>query len=177
MTRRAMTLVELLLAFALLSGLTLACVAWTTAAARALATEGGRVSWRAAAERSVELVNEALAIEDAGLHTGGGREDLWRRVEIGDGTILVRTRVTVSSDRPAVAAAMRLRVTNGVLRAEWLDDEEREIVSRPLLGEVAAVTVDSHELEDGRVVLTVRLVHTAGASVQRAWRLSQEDAR
>lgn len=175
--RRGMTMVELLLALALLSGLALACVSWTTAASRALATEGGRVSWRVAAERSLDLIDEAFAVEDVSLRTGGGRGDHGRRVEISDGSIIVRTRAAVSGDPPAVAAAMRLRVTDGVLRAGWLDDEARELASRPLLGEVAALEVDTQELEGRRVLLTLRLVHGAGASVERAWRLAREDLR
>jgi len=171
---RGMTMVELLLALALLSGLMLACVSWTTAASRALATEGGRASWRAAAERAVELVDETLAVEDAGLRARGDRGP---RVALGDMSIDVRTRAAVMADRPAVAAAMRLRLTDGVLRADWLDAEGRVLASRPLLGEVAALEVDTQELEDRRVLLTLRLVHSAGASVERAWHLSREDIR
>lgn len=175
--RRGMTMFELLLALALLSGLALACVSWTTAASRALATEGGRASWRVAAERSLDLVDDAFAVEDVGLRTGGGRRERGPRVEIGDGWVTVGTRATVPGDKPAVAVAVRLRVTDGVLRADWLDDEGRELASRPLLGEVAALEVDTQELEDRRVLLTLRLVHDAGASVERAWRLSREDLR
>lgn len=175
--RRGMTMVELLLALALLSGLALACVSWTAAASRSLATEGGRASWRAAAERSLNLVDEAFAVEDTSLRTGGGRGDRGRRVEIGDGSIAVRTRAAVPGDRPAVAAAMRLRATDGVLRADWLDDEGRELASRPLLGEVAVLEVDTQELEDRRVLLTLRLVHEADGLIERTWRLSREDVR
>lgn len=175
--RRAMTIVELLLALALLSGLALACVSWTTAASRTLATEGGRASWHAAAERSLDLVDEAFAVEDARLRTDGSRGDHSRRVEIRDSWITVGTRAAIPGDKPAVAAAMRLRVADGVLRADWLDEEGRELASRPLLGEVAALQADTQELEDRRVLLTLRLVHHAGALAERTWRLSREDVR
>jgi prepilin-type N-terminal cleavage/methylation domain-containing protein len=175
--RRGMTMVELLLALALLSGLALACVSWTAAASRSLATEGGRASWRAAAERSLNLVDEAFAVEDVRLRTGGGRRARGPRVEIGNGRLTVGTRAAVQGDKPAAAAAMRMRVADGVLHADWLDDEGRELASRPLLGEVAALEVDTEELEDRRVLLTIRLVHDADASVERAWRLSREDLR
>ncbi len=175
--RHGMTMVELLLALALLSGLALACVSWTTAAARALATEGGRASWRAAAERSLDLVDEAFAVEDVRMRSGEGRRECGPRVESGDGSITVGTRAAVSGVRPAVAASMRLHVTGGVLRADWLDGEGRALASRPLLDEVAALEVDTQELEDRRVLLTLRLVHNAVASVERAWRLSREDLR
>ncbi|MFG0243493.1 MAG: prepilin-type N-terminal cleavage/methylation domain-containing protein [Phycisphaerales bacterium JB054] len=175
--RRGMTMVELLLALALLSGLALACVSWTTAASRALATEGGRASWHAAAERSLDLVDEAFVVEDVRLRTGGGRRVRGPRVEMGDGWITVGTRAAVPGDKPLVAAAIQLRVADGVLRADWLDHEGRELASRPLLGEVAALEVDTQELEDRRVLLTLRLMHGAGASVERAWRLPREDLR
>jgi len=172
-----MTMVELLLALALLSGLALACVSWTTAASRALAIEGGRASWRVAAERSLDLVDEAFAVEDARLRTGGGRRERRPRVEIGDGSITVGTRAAIPGDEPAVAIAVRMRVANDVLRANWLDDEGTELASRPLLGDVAALEVDTQESEDRRVLLTLRLVHPAGASVEREWRLPREDLR
>jgi len=175
--RHGMTMVELLLALALLSGLALACVSWTTAASRALASEGGRASWRVAAERSLDLVDEAFAVDDARLRTGGGRGERGPRVEIGDGWITAGSRAAVPGDKPAVAVAMRLRVADSVLRADWLDEEGREIAARPLLGDVAALEVDTHELEDRRVLLTLRLVHHASAPAERSWRLSREDVR
>lgn len=174
--RHGMTMVELLLALALLSGLALACVSWTTTASRALATEGGRASWRAAAERSLDLVDEAFAVEDARLSTGG-QSGRGPRVETGDGWITVGTRATVPGDEPAIAIAVRMRVANGVLQAEWLDDEGTELASRPLLGDVAALEVDTQELEGRRVLLILQLVHHAGASVEREWRLPRENLR
>ncbi|MFG0243481.1 MAG: prepilin-type N-terminal cleavage/methylation domain-containing protein [Phycisphaerales bacterium JB054] len=175
--RHGMTMVELLLALALLSGLALACVSWTATASRALATEGGRASWRAAAERSLDLVDGAFAVEDVGLRTGGGRRERGPRVEIGDGWITVGTRAAVPGDKPLVAVAIQLRVADGVLRAAWLDHEGRELASRPLLGDITALDVASQELEDRRVLLTLRLVHRAGASVERTWRLPRGDLR
>lgn len=172
--RHGMTMVELLLALALLSGLALACVSWTTAASRALTTEGGRISWRVAAERSLDFVDEAFAVEDVRLRMHGGRG---RRVEIGDGSITVGTRDAVPGDEPAVAVAIRLRVADGVLRADWLDEEGSALTTRPLIGEVAALEVDTQELEDRRVLLTLRFVHHARGSVERVWRLSREDVR
>jgi len=168
-----MTMVELLLALALLSGLTVACVSWTTATSRVLAVEGGRAAWRSAAERALDLVDEALDGEDVTLR---GRER-WR-VAVEDGSIIVRTReaVTAGDGHATVCTAVRLRAAGGALHADWLDDKGL-VVARPLLGEVAAFEVDAQELENRRVLLTLRLVHGAGAAVERQRRLAREDWR
>ncbi|MBK7406245.1 MAG: hypothetical protein IPJ41_16975 [Phycisphaerales bacterium] len=172
MNRRAMTMVELLLALALLSGLTIACVGWTTAMTRAAAMGDG--AWGVGAERTLSLVDEVLRTEDTGLAEGRDR-----RVEIGAGSILLRGRRVVAdaAGRPVVSCALRLETRDGGLRAHWLDGSGMVAESRPLLDGVEAFEARKEDLEDGRVLLTLRLVARSGAPVERRWRLAREEVR
>lgn len=172
MTRRGMTMVELLLALALLSGLTIACVGWTTAMTRAAARGDG--AWAIGAERTLALVDEMLRTEDVGL-----RDRRNRRVETGAGSVLLRGRRVVedAAGRTVAAGALRLEAEAGILRADSLDEQGAVAVSRPLLDGVDEFVVRSEELEDRRVLVTVRLVPRVGAPVERRWRLAEEDVR
>lgn len=167
MSRHAMTMVELLLALALLSALALACVTWTSTTARVLASEGGRVSWRAAAERSLDLLEHALAVEDRSLAAT-------RKVRVESRSITVRTRAAVAGagGEPALCSAVRLRADHGVLRADYLDANEQTALARPLLGEVGSLEVRAADLGGGGTLLTVRIMHEAGDEAERSWRFA-----
>jgi len=61
---RALTLVEMLVCLALLSGLMLAVVSWTQAAARSGAELAGPQAWRSAAESVLDLIHNDLTTGD-----------------------------------------------------------------------------------------------------------------
>lgn len=167
-----MTMIELLLALALLAGLTLACVSWTSMSSRVLASEGGRASWRAAAERSLDAFDRALTIEDRALD--GRARERWR-VRIDGGSITAKTRSVILGlgGEVAVSGAVRLRVVNGVLNAEYLDEHGRTALSRALVGEVGSLDLVVQEQEGRTARVTVRLVHLAGETVERSWHVRE----
>lgn len=86
MTRRAMTLIELLAAVSLLGLVILAMAGWTQTAARTAASVGPALHWEQAAEAVLDQIHQDLT-------TG----DLWqsnsnRRIQIVDDQLTIRTR-------------------------------------------------------------------------------------
>jgi len=175
-TVRGMTIVELLLALALLSGLVFASVSWTTATARTHAVEGGRASWEAGAARALDVLDDAVFVEDRRLQ-GNGRER-WR-VDATADSISVRTRELVTAPNGTLLVSSRLRVlvTRGNLYAVYLDDNDRELLTRPLLGETESLEVSIIELDRRELEITVTLLGVHGASAVRSWRLPKEAVR
>lgn len=69
MTRRSMTLLETVLALALLGGLAVASVAWTTSAVSSSRRLGDRANWESAAQATLRLIERDLATGDAPART------------------------------------------------------------------------------------------------------------
>lgn len=175
MKNRAMTLVELLLALALLSALTVASVSWTTSTVRASALHGSRASWESGAARVLEQIDRMLLVEDQYLRESG--RDRWR-IAVENGGLLVRTRATVSAGGSVrVCATARLLIEGRVLTIEYLDGAGIVLATRPLLGEVRALAAEFEPLEDLGHRVAVRLTHQDGGIVERTWRVAREDVR
>jgi|GEM_PF-1946830 len=175
MTRHAMTLVEVLLALALLSALTVASVSWTTSAVRASALHGSRASWEAGAAHVLDLLDGMLLAEDHRLRRNG--HDRWR-IATENGDLLLRTRTVVVADGlTEVSTTARLSLRDRVLTIEYLDEADAVLTVRPLLGELGSFATELEELETREYVMTVRLTHENGRVVSRVWRLRREDVR
>lgn len=170
-----MTLVEVLLALALLSALTVASVSWTTSTVRASAVHGSHASWDSGAARVLEQIDRMLLIEGQHLRESG--RDRWR-IAAENGGLLVRTRATIAAiGSVRVCATARLLIEGRVLTIEYLDGAGAVLATRPLLGEVRALAAEFEPLEDPDHRVTVRLTHRDGRIVERTWQMAQEDVR
>ncbi|QKK07543.1 MAG: prepilin-type N-terminal cleavage/methylation domain-containing protein [Planctomycetota bacterium] len=175
MTRHAMTLVELLLALALLSALTVASVSWTTSTVRASALHGSRAVWEAGASHILDLIGGMLLLEDHQLRQND--RDRWR-IATENGDLLLRARTVVVADGPTrVSTTARLSLRDRVLTIEYLDEADAVLSVRPLLGELSSFAAEFEELETREYVMTVRLTHQNGRVLSRVWRLTREDVR
>lgn len=175
MKRHAMTLVEVLLALALLSVLTAASVSWTTSTVRASALHGSRASWEAGATHILDLIGGMLLVEDHQLRRND--RDRWR-IATENGGLLLRARTVVVADGPTrVSTTARLSLQDRVLTIEYLDEADAVLSVRPLLGELGLFVAEFEELESREYVMTVRLTHENGRVLARAWRLGREDVR
>ncbi|QKK07501.1 MAG: prepilin-type N-terminal cleavage/methylation domain-containing protein [Planctomycetota bacterium] len=175
MTQHAMTLVEVLLALALLSALTVASVSWTTSTVRASALHGSRASWEAGATHILDLIDNMLLVDDHRLRRNG--HDRWR-IATENGDLLLRTRTVVVADgRTEVCSTDRLTLRDRVLTIEYLDQADAVLTVRPLLGELGSFAVEFEEQETREYVMTIRLIHENGRVLARAWRLAREDVR
>jgi len=88
---RALTLVEMLVCLALLSGLMVAVVSWTQAAARSGADLAGPQAWRSAAERVLELIHDDFTSGDWPPEDDDrAKSQPWASVE--NGSLKIRTR-------------------------------------------------------------------------------------
>ena len=174
MTRRGMTILELLLALALLSGLTLACVSWTTGSARALHQQGGDARWRTGAERALQLIDDAIRTEPL----PGTRRERWRIATTPD-TVRIRTRTITEADTGIGTACgmVRIRLHAEQLQLAYLDSDERPIAARPLLGATMSIQTDTTPTEDNDYEFTVRLRSTRGTVLERSWRITREQLR
>lgn len=175
MTRHAMTLIEVLLALALLSALTVASVSWTTSAVRAAALHGSRASWETGAGHVLDLIEGMLLVEDHRLRRNG--HDRWR-IATENRDLLLRSRTVVVADgRTGVSTTARLSLRDRVLTIEYLDETDAVLSVRPLLGELGLFVAEFQELDTREYVMTVRLTHENGRDLARAWRLRREDVR
>ena len=67
---RGMTILELLLALALVSGIAVAALAWTQAAVRTSAATAARLRWESAASATLELIGDLLTSGEELLDRG-----------------------------------------------------------------------------------------------------------
>lgn len=175
MSRHGLTLVETLLALALVSALMVACVSWATTLARAQSAEGGPISWRAAAERTLDVVDRAITVDDAAPPGGSGH---WR-VACEPGVLTLRTRAVLDGDdgRPLVCDTARVTCTDDTLRIAYAGGDGPGIAPRPMLGEVSVFDVSAVEIDERTIGLRVRLAHSSGETVERSWRFRKGDVR
>ena len=170
-----MTLLEVLLALALLSALTVASVSWSTSAARASAVHGSRASWQSGAAQVFEQIDRMLIAEDHSLLRNG--RDRWR-VATENGDLLIRTRTVVAADDAVkVGTATRFALRDRVLTIESLDETDAVMSTRPLLGELSSFSATSEQLESHDYLMTVRCVHESGRTLEHSWLLAREDVR
>ena len=175
MTRPGMTILELLLSLALLSGLTIACVSWTTAATRALTDQGGDAAWERGAESVLAYIDDLLAADD---RSADRSRETWRvQAEAQRLTLRSRRVVADESGTPALANAIELAAADGSLVATFHGLEDGRIAQRPLLGRMASLDVTVSEIDRTSVRLVVTLRGERGAHAERAWTLAAGDLR
>jgi len=134
MTRAGITLLELLIALALLSGLTLASIAWTTSSVRTSHALDGRARWETAASTALELIAEDLRAGDISRrrYDRDGLPD-WISTEGG-----LSTRVRAAPYTGSERASYKLEPASGVLCRTLQTQETWPERSRTLLGDVAS---------------------------------------
>ncbi|MCC7389844.1 MAG: hypothetical protein IT431_13875 [Phycisphaerales bacterium] len=187
MSRPGMTILELLLALALLSGLTIACVSWTTAATRALSDQGGSAAWTQGARATLAFIDDAIATED---RSGGRARETWR-VAVEGQRLTLRSRQVVATDSgtPALAETVELSAESGSLVATYRDAGGRRLAQRPLLGGVLggalggelvgvlSLDITVTELEGARARVLVTLRDGRSGRAERAWTLERGELR
>lgn len=175
MLRRGMTLLEVLLALALLAGVALACFSWSGFAARVVAERGGQAAWRRGAEGALGYVGDLLAAE---WDPGGRERDRWR-VAVGRDRLTVRgAGVVVGTSGGAVRCdSVVLSVIDGTLFAGYRDRAGAALGRRPLLGRVSGLGVAVDETGADRVGVVVTIHGPLGEAAERTWVLAGEEVR
>jgi len=128
MTRRGMTLLEVLLAAVLLALLLGALVPWVRLAGASAMARGDRAAWEAGARSLLRQIGQWV---DAGDFVESAK--LGARVaRLDDGTIRLRTRTNLGSCRGPVEITIRHDAEAGIVRAEFRQDgalrEERVLL-------------------------------------------------
>lgn len=169
---RGLTLIELLVALALLSSVALAAVAWTQTALRTGAASAERIHWETAARAALALVADELACGDSPA-------DEQPRVAVEGTAIAIRGRGLADQERyqwwvmvfdpraATVSLASRVADGRGVAPAAPPNPHERGDGARLLLRDVANAT---WTFDDGTRVLTIQLESTTGQIMSRSFR-------
>lgn len=171
MTPRAMTLIELLLALTLLSGLTAVGVTWTVTLSRTAVESDAAAAWTAAAQSALDRVADDLLARDAPAARS-------------------QPRVTVAADRLAVltrdagpARAAFALDGRRLYRSTAPPDDPRAEDRRLLLDRVGAFDlrvdppIEAATQNAPAHTLTLVITSDDGTSVQRRFRLTREDVR
>ncbi len=161
---RGLTMVELLVALALLSAITLGVSSWVSATARASTTVAEPVRWASAAEAALERIHDDVMVGDFDESDESAEN---RRVQV-DGDILrIRTRSSWIND------------VSGVVIHEYVLDRissELQLVQRADGGKehrhllVEQVDSWSAQLDEETSVLVVTIVSANGVTRERRYR-------
>lgn len=157
---RGMTLLETLLSVTLLASVVVAVGGWMELAARSVPQQAAHVRWRAAAERSLALINNDLMTGDfvAAPESHG--------VEVGNGRVLILTR------EPGTGSVThRYEVEHDNHHLVRVSEWEGRTSRRVLVGDASSLTADLDE-EKRRLVVLVRSV--AGTEFKRAFDIPKE---
>lgn len=170
MSRPGLTLLELLLALALLSGLAMAAVAWTTTSVDSSRMLSARVRWENAANATLRLIERDLATGDTRsgrFGPGAGQPSL----EVEPGLIRIPTRQPPYTGRERTT--YRFDESGGILTRRTTDETGHEGDEIVLLGDLAAVEfeVTQRDLRDRPVVLRISMDSTSDWRVDRLVRL------
>lgn len=168
MMRRGMTILEMLLALALLGAVCTLLTSWLTTIARFGATHGPCMEWRSAAVQALRAMEDDLACGDFEPPERG--RAVKPRVEIVEGRVLrLATRSTSAYDPAHPGAAIheyRLEESTRILLIGIGGSEGRSDrrVERSLLCDVAQL---DFELDEEKGVLTVTIRARSGDEVRR----------
>lgn len=136
MSRRGLTIVELLLALALLSGLAAAAVAWTTSSVASGRALQARARWETAAAATLDMLGEDLSSGDV----SGRRLD---RDGVPDWIVVEQDRFAIQIRFAPYSGQERVRYEldpeTGVLSRSFLADGVERGRPRVLLGDVARI--------------------------------------
>lgn len=165
---RALTMVETLVALALLSALLMALAAWTQVTARATTEQEAPLRWLAGAEAVLALIEDDLACGDFPRKPRRREEQREPRVTAAEGSLTIRTR---TSD-PGAAPGPSTHVYRHERSESRLDvqqtDAQRQNSVRPLLDGVAAWQCVVNEKEK---TVEVTIVGEDAATLTRRWSL------
>jgi type II secretory pathway component PulJ len=153
--RRGLTLLELVLALALLVGIAVTATSWTTTSARAADRLGEESAWSLATDATLGLIGEAVASGDP-IH------DV-ERVRVNDDAIMLRTR---DSRGPATLTIERRDDLLVLVRKAESQSRGEEST---LLDRVAAFEPSLEHTDDDRLVLSLKLTRLDGAVLTRRW--------
>ncbi len=154
---RAMTLLETLLALALLGGISIASVSWLQIAGRNTQTIAEESRWLTAADAALDVINESLTTTDTNVPTHRELTDY-----LAGNLLVIPTRTDGRAARRLIGVE-----DNRLL----LDDTPGRSVristtaARLLVGDVATF---SCEIEEDSRLLTVTLESTTGLTRQRS---------
>ena len=170
---RGLTLIELLVALALLSSVALAAVAWTQTALRTGAASAERLRWETSALAHFALVADALACGDSPA------DEQPRVVAEGTATVAIRRRetsrpgqyqwhvMTFDPRSATVRLTQRVSAAQDISFAEPSYPAQSEAPARILIRHVGGC---SWTLDTSRRILTIRLESTAGHTMTRSFR-------
>jgi len=153
---RGLTLVELLLALGLLSGLSAVIASWSVTTLRGTRQLEEPARWRTAARSGLRHIQEALLVADE------DGDDTALRARFEDGVLSILSRSSLSPGRTAIHAYRR-----DASRSKWLLAVEGG-AERILLLNVKSFDV---ELDESMRTLFVRLESGKGGAVERRFRI------
>jgi len=161
---RALTIVELLLALALLSVLTVAGVSWARLALRAGFDTADTLAWESAAHATLDLISDDLTTGDIALQGAAGGP----RVEVTPTELRIRARLAASGSEPLVRIYRLDPESQTLDRIEvgGAGRADRSLRGRLLLGNIRTFgrTIDP----DFRT-LTVTITNVAGRTESRTY--------
>lgn len=163
--RRGLTMVELLLALSLLTGIMVAIASWTQVTARASTAVAGPLHWRSAARAVLQLIHDDLVSGDFG-EPKGRRPNQKARVEVVGDVLRIRTRLVGLRDHAGpVAHEYRFEASSGEVRLGQRSGQGRSS-TRLLLDQVHAWQAT---FDDENRVLTVTITSTGGTTAKRSY--------
>lgn len=158
--RRALTMIELLLALCLLSAVLLAAGSWVHICSRTASAAAEPLKWESAAGAVLEQVQDDLLI--------GDYDKSGARVELDGGVLQVRTRATAAGDiLGTVIHRYRFEPSARELRLEERDYNGSQR-SRRLMSDVAGWEVD---IDDESRQLTITMTSSNERTTTRSYRL------
>lgn len=170
MTPRGMTLLETVLALALLAGLATASVAWTTSAASSSQGLSAQASWESAAQATLRLIELDLTCGDvthrASDHPSGPD---WLHVD--EDSLQCRVRIPPYTGTESVV--YRFALDSGEL-TRTTDPAGAPASEAILLGDLASVEfalIADQPQSDAHAHVRMRLVSTEGWELERRLRL------
>ena len=161
MTHRGMTLLEVMLAMALLSAIVGVTASWMQIAGAAVTQTSEPARLVSAARAVLELIADDVHVGDFAKPTSNNNEEEPRRVEVSEGALIIKTRTPGS----------------GPVEHQFSFDESakrlllKEVSSAGARERVLVVGVESAswQLDTERLQLTVQLVIDAQQSLSRRY--------
>lgn len=169
MKRSGMTILELLLALALLGALSALLTSWVVTISRLSSEHGPRVEWRSAAERVMGVIEDDLACGDFQMQDR--KTSKKSRIEVLEPSRLrIATRTTsegISAPAGPATHEFRFDRSSGMLRLSVASGTQSgSTTARPLLNDVADWSVELNEKER---ILSVTIQSQSGDKITRSF--------
>ena len=164
MSRRGLTMIEVLVALGLLSALMLTVTSWIQSTARA-STLAEPMRWRVAAEAILQLIHDDLITGD---FESEQKRNQQLRVMVENGSLRIRTR-TVQGGSETGSTIHRYRFDTLTSELGTTNEPERgRHTTRLLLDDVNSFDC---RIDEEPALLTVSVTSSAGQSIQRSYLL------